>query len=179
MLTLILPGYSPSNYDWAKETKSGLRVSSEVVIWEWEHWKGGLFNLDRETGNIIKLVGKGDVKIIAKSVGTRVAMKVLIAIGGQVEKLILCGIPTKTDTENLSIGGKNLDTEDNLCIQGLSKIDPAKVLIIQNDHDPLVTFTEIKKFIGASFSEIKFVKGERSDHHYPYTSLFNKFLSED
>ena len=38
MKTIILPGYSLRNKEWAYEVKDNLDLEHEVIVHEWEHW---------------------------------------------------------------------------------------------------------------------------------------------
>lgn len=41
MKTLILPGFSIKNKDWANETKKILEIRFFTEVFEWEHWSTG------------------------------------------------------------------------------------------------------------------------------------------
>jgi len=171
MLTIILPGYSPKNKDWAEEIKKEMELE-DVVVHEWRHWgedKSSSLSLRYELKKVQENLGKGRVNIIAKSVGTRVAMHLLSEIPKQINKLILCGIPTKGENEKTF----------NLYKSGLERISPDRLIIFQNEKDYFAKYVDIVKFIGKINSKIKIVKMPRSDHHYPYPTEFKMFLSED
>ena len=166
MITIILPGYSPSNKDWAYSIKDNLNLGHEVIVHEWKHWTTGSFSLKFETEKIKEEVGNNELNIIAKSVGTRVVMHLTPLLKSQIKRVILCGIPTKGTSESAFEVYKS----------GLSHLDPSQVVVFQNQKDPFAKYIEIKKFIGKINSKIKIIKMPRADHNYPYTEQFMKFL---
>ncbi len=166
MKTIILPGYSPRNKDWANEVKNDLELDHEVVVHNWKHWQKGSFSMPREVKTIIKKLDDDKVNIIAKSVGTRVTMKLIPKIKGQIEKVILCGIPTKLTSE----------TSRKDYTNGLSLLPPKKITCFQNTKDPFANYQIIKKFIHSVNKKIKVIEKPRSDHHYPYTKDFQKLI---
>ena len=94
-------------------------------------------------------------------------MDLIGKLGGQIEKIILCGIPAR------SFGEEKKDFFRN----ALSKLPAEKVICFQNEKDPLGNFAIVEKFIHSINPKIEVVKKERSDHHYPYSEDFQKFLS--
>jgi len=169
MKTIILPGYSPKNKDWAEEIKKDMGLEG-VVVHEWRHWgEDKSLSLGYELDEIKKKIGDKKVNIIAKSLGTRVAMDILGEIPEQINKLVLCGIPTK---------GENEKTFD-LYKSGLGNISPENVRIFQNVKDYFAGYEDIVKFIGKISKKIKITKMPRSDHHYPFPGEFRKFLIEE
>ena len=178
MKTIILPGYSPHNKDWALEIKKELKLGNNVLVHEWRHWKSPSLSLSLryELSEILRKTGKDKVNIIAKSVGTRIAMYLIAKIPNQINKVILCGIPTKAESK----------TVNKIYTSGLSLLSPSQVIIFQNTNDPFASYSDIKKFIGKLnpkinkfvSSEIKVIEKPGSDHHYPYSLDFLKFLKE-
>ncbi|MFC1649750.1 hypothetical protein ACFL2C_03510 [Patescibacteria group bacterium] len=165
MKTIILPGYSLRNKDWALEIKKELK-DYDVVVHEWQHWTNGSMSLPRELVRIFKTIGKEKVNIIAKSVGTRVSMSIIAKAGNQINKLILCGIPTR----GLSESAKNNYSP-------LSEFPDNRVIIFQNINDPFAGYVDIKKFIASIKKKIQVVSKDRSDHNYHYFEDFEDFLS--
>lgn len=168
MKTIILPGYSPKNKDWADEIKLDMKLD-DVIVHEWRHWTKGSFSFKYELSEINRKIGGGKVNMVAKSVGTRVAMLLLSETTEKINKLILCGIPTKGENEKTF----------NLYKSGLEKFPPKKVHIFQNVKDYFASYEDIVKFIGKINPKIIITKMPRSDHHYPYPSEFRKFLLEN
>ncbi|MBI1864085.1 alpha/beta hydrolase, partial [Candidatus Woesebacteria bacterium] len=96
MITFILPGYSPSNKDWALDIADTLEVNHEIRPVLWEHWMDAekRFLPQKKAQDLMDILKSGHANIIAKSVGTLVAALVVKKIPDQIEKVILCGIPS-------------------------------------------------------------------------------------
>lgn len=98
MKTIILPGFSDTNREWARETKNALESSGhEAVIHEWKHWETqnkADWNPDREANEVIdKHIKNDSVNILGKSLGTLVTVKIASKVSDKINKIILCGIP--------------------------------------------------------------------------------------
>jgi hypothetical protein len=159
MKTIILPGYSPHNKDWAYEVKKHL--GKDVVVHEWRHWETGKsLSTKYETEKIKGLIGSEKVNIIAKSVGTRVMMALLPEINKQVNKVILCGIPV----------------DPIKYYQGIKLLGAKRLLIIQNTHDPFTPSKIIMLYLKVVDKKIKVIEKEAHNHDYPYFSDFASFL---
>lgn len=169
MKTIILPGYSEHNREWAEEIKSKISLSDEVIIHCWRHWTKGSFSFKRELNIVLEIIGSEKVNIIAKSIGTRVALGVIKAVDKQINKLILCGIPGVSRMDILQF---------NAFKSSLNLLQQERVLIIQNENDPFGSFEKVSKFIGRINPEIKIVSKPRSDHNYPYLADFKEFLNQ-
>ena len=160
MKTIILPGYSPRNKDWAYEVKDRLDLGHKVLVHEWKHWGGGKFSLNTERSNILENIRIEEVNIIAKSVGTRVLMSLVGEIEDRINKVILCGIPV----------------DPVRYTKGIKLIGAKRLLVIQNKKDPLMPSKPIKLFMKLIDKNIKVLEMPRSDHDYPYFKEFQKFL---
>ncbi len=110
MKTLILPGISRSNKEWANEAKIELEAKGlDITTIDWEHWKIGdhenIFTT-KDSQSVLTEIGTDQVNIIAKSYGTYVLVQILQQLGIQINKLILCGIPLNDlkpgDPENIN-----------------------------------------------------------------------------
>lgn len=166
MKTLVLPGFSPHNCEWAGEIKTKVKLGHPVEVINWEHWKtGGGLKLRLEREKIIKAVGNERVNIIAKSVGTRVTAKLLSLIDDRVEKIILCGVP--------SVG----HVMKELFREAFKNFPAERVICFQNAGDPFASYDSVVVFFGYVNKGIKIVRGERNDHNYPYFADFSAFLS--
>lgn len=165
MQTLILPGFSEKNREWAYLTATKLQVDGQIRPIYWDHWTDPDYKfIPEEKANLISLHTKGDdVNIIAKSIGTLVASMVIQSIPKQIKKVILCGIPLR----DLSMGEKDIITD---C---LNAFDKSKIICFQNDSDPHGGYDEVKAFLP---TDIKVVKVQRADHEYPNFAEFNDFL---
>ncbi len=166
METIILPGFSVSNKVWAEEVKKNLAAESTVI--HWPHWKTGKTEanwITKETQKIQEKYGDRQINIIAKSIGTVVAMSILKFKSPKVNKLILCGIP---------IG--DLLSEDYKYFTVLKNFPTDNILCIQNENDNHGSFAQAEKLIHSISSMITVVSKSRADHEYPYFEDFNAFL---
>jgi len=165
MKTIILPGYSVHNQEWALEVKKSLSFKQSVLVHQWRHWQlGGTLHPKYEIAGILKEIGRDKVNIIAKSVGTMICMLILSEIPDKINKIILCGIPT-VSAERLA-----------LFKEALKNFPAGNIVCFQNIRDPFAGYAEVKKFLSLVNPEIKIIKMPQSDHHYPYFAEFQKFL---
>jgi predicted alpha/beta hydrolase family esterase len=169
MKIIVLPGFSLSNEKASNEMAVGLREKYEdIVVWAWPHWNTGVdadFNADVEAEKILKTIDE-PVYIVAKSIGTFVAMKILRSKASLISKLILNGIPMKGLSED---DKKTYQTQ-------LSSFDAGKLLIFQNQDDPWGKYTEVSIFMKSINPQIKVISKSRSDHSYSYIEDYIKFL---
>jgi predicted alpha/beta hydrolase family esterase len=165
MKTIILPGYSKHNCDWAEEMVLDMDLVHEVVVHNWKHWEKGNFSLKQELERILEEVGDGKINIIAKSVGVYVALNLIPKILHKVNKVILCGIAS-------AVG----EDRKGLLKTFVSSIPVENILCIQNEKDKYVTFADAEKFYHSVEPKIKVISKPRSDHDYPYPGDFKKFL---
>lgn len=165
MKTIILPGFSIHNKDWALEIKKSLSFKQSVLVHEWQHWKlGGALHPKYEIGKILNEIGRDKVNVIAKSVGTMVCMHLLCEIPDQINKIILCGIPSVSEERN------------KLFTAYLADFPAKDIIVFQNTKDPLAGFEDVKDFMKDVNPKIKIIEKERSDHNYPYFAEFNEFI---
>lgn len=165
----MLPGYSPHNKEWADDIAKNMNLGHEALVHEWRHWTSEkTLSVTYEMEQILLKVGNDKVNIIAKSVGTRVLMHLAQKISGSIEKTILCGIPTKFQS----------DATVKLYTDGLKTLDPEQTLIVQNEKDPFAPFEIVEKFVKSVSPKIKIIKKDRSDHNYPYPKDFEEFLKK-
>lgn len=166
MKTIILPGYSPHNKDWAERIANQMSLNQKVLVYNWKHWSGEVsFSPENEIKQILNEVGDDKINIIAKSIGVYVALKLIPRIFSQVNKVILCGIASVVDE-----GREEL-------LQALLKIVPIEnILCIQNENDKYVPFIEAQKFYHSIDPKLKVISKARSDHEYPYSGDFKDFL---
>jgi predicted alpha/beta hydrolase family esterase len=175
MLTLIFPGYSAHNKEWAEEVKKELEPELPVYVHEWLHWpttdeaiKTSSFSLKKELKRLTDILDKEkQINILAKSVGVYVALN-LIAISerNKFGKVILCGTATAATGERRELTKKALE-----------KIPVKNLLCIQNDQDSYVTYKEAEKFYHKINSKIKIIEKIARNHNYPYYSDFRKFMT--
>src|SRR3989344_8632137 len=78
--TFLLPGFSLKNKEWAEEVREKLKPEIPVIVFYWPHWETGEKEedwIEKEADKILeqaKATG-GMVNILAKSIGTIVAMR--------------------------------------------------------------------------------------------------------
>lgn len=172
MKTLILPGFSTKNKDWANEMKKILELKFFVEVIEWEHWSTGNTDFDnwnewieQETPKVLNRVQGEKVNILAKSIGTLMAMNILKIKPNVVNKLFICGIPLH-----------DIQKTDRLKYKSLRNFPKDKVICIQNINDSHGTYEEVKTFLNEIDSEVKIISKPRGDHDYPYPKVFINFL---
>jgi len=159
MKLMILPGFSLNNKKWSQEVSEYLTNDFDVYVHKWKHWNTGDkkdFSIQDEADSILSHI-KEEVCILAKSIGTLVAMFLLENI--KVNKLVLCGLPFK-----------------NEAYSKLSNLKDQSIIVFQNVNDPLMSFEEVEKYIRKLNPKIKIVKKERNDHLYPFLNDFREFL---
>jgi predicted alpha/beta hydrolase family esterase len=166
MKTIILPGYSPHNKEWADEVKNSLKLNHQAMAHYWKHWQSGSFNLNYEVEKILEEAGNDKFNLLAKSVGTRVVASLLLRAKNQINKIILCGIPSTSSEMEESFK------------KAIEDFPIENILVFQNKKDPFKKYEEIKEFIKKINPKIKVIEKERSDHHYPYSIDFQEFLEK-
>lgn len=165
--TLILPGFSIHNRVWAQDLKKFLSLGNSCEIINYHHWETGNpedFHFEAEAEKIShKLINK-KYNIIAKSIGTLIAMSVIRHSPTLLNKIILCGVPMK-DLDDISLENYKI----------LHEIPDNKLIIFQNSNDPHGSFNEVAQFL-SKFGNLRVVNKEASDHEYPYFIEFRRFL---
>lgn len=166
MITFILPGFSPSNKNWTDEVAKNLKIDGEIRPVYWDHWTNPDSTLKPKVKaqDVVDIAMKEQVNIVAKSVGTLIAVYVAGLIPAQINKIILCGIP--------SVSEKRLA----IYKETLGKIQPDKVLVFQNTTDPFASFNEVRSFINKVNSGIKVIEKPLNSHDYPYFEDFREAL---
>ena len=121
-------------------------------------------SVKKELERIEEEAGAETLNIIAKSVGTRVAMRFLLRKANKVEKIILCGIPTVSEenAELFRMALENFPTKD--------------IVVFQNEKDPFATYAEVKEFMESINPEIEVIEKPANTHDYPYFADFETFL---
>lgn len=168
----ILPGFSKKNEEWAAAIKNGLQEHGnfQATVVSWPHWETGSANegwIENEANKIAERVGEDTINIIAKSVGTMVAMEV-VRQSVHVDKMILCGIPIEDFQE---------DSKDRYSV--LKNVDANRILVFQNDKDPHGKLDDVRSLVHEFNPDIT-IKTKMGNHHeYLYTDDFIDFLSQD
>jgi len=169
MLTLILPGGSPQNKEWALTTSKSLDLGHEIRPVLWEHWDHPdmPFDAKDKANELVQVAMDEPVNIIAKSIGTLVACYIIKEIPNKIEKVILCGIPLN-----------DLNEEEKEAERvALKSFPPGKIICFQNSDDPHGSYLEVSDFLKKVNSKIRLVSKSRNDHEYPYYEEFNEFLT--
>ena len=168
MKTIILPGYSLHNKEWAEGLAESLKqkAEGEVVVHNWGHWKtGGKMSVVMEMAAIKREIGEAEFNIIGKSVGARMAIRVIAELREKVRKVILCGVAS------ISEGSKKAYKK------ALSNLSSEKIIVFQNTDDPFVPYSKVREFMKVINPHINVTEKSRSDHQYPYPNDFQIFLS--
>ena len=170
METIILPGFSLKNKAWAEKVRTILNSRFPTTVANWAHWETGHAEsgwIEREAEKIVGLIQNKQVNIVAKSIGTAVAMIIVKLKPDLVNKVILCGVPVR-----------DLEKEDKNFYDPLRTFPEDKILCIQNSNDPHGSYAEAEKFLHSINSRLIVVSKPRSDHEYPYTDDFINFLQQ-
>src|SRR5258706_794216 len=99
MKTIIIPGYSHKNKEWAETVAKNIPDSE---VYEWKHWsdESVKFNAKNEAQNVINKAGDKPINIVAKSIGSLVGVISLKQIKDKINKIVFCGIPVEDITED-------------------------------------------------------------------------------
>ncbi len=168
MVTIVLPGYSIKNKDWAMETSKEVRLSYDVRPILWDHWEdsGKKFDAKEKADDVIDVILDDSANIIAKSIGTLVASYMLQKIPTRINKVIFCGIPLNDLNE----------VDKEVIKQALNVFPSEKIICFQNQDDPHGSFDQVNKFLSEVNPDIKATSKPREDHEYPYYPEFESFL---
>lgn len=163
--TIILPGYSIKNKDWAEKTSVELKLDHEIIVHNWKHWgDGGTMSVKKEMGRISEELADEKFNILGKSVGARITVRVMSEMQDKVYKVILCGVASISDDSKKAYS------------KALSGFPSENIICFQNTKDRFVPYSDVEKFIHNINPKIKVIEKSRSDHHYPFYEDFQKFL---
>jgi pimeloyl-ACP methyl ester carboxylesterase len=169
MRTLILPGYSPQNREWALAVQQNFKHPNDCEVVIWKHWETGSpsdFSAASEALNVLAVIGKDKVNVIAKSIGTLVAMYVVAEDREKIKRMVLCGIP---------LGDIDV-TRRAVYSEALKNFNPKHVLVVQNETDTHGSYQNVEQLIHEINKDIKVVAKPGSTHEYPYFEDINRFL---
>jgi pimeloyl-ACP methyl ester carboxylesterase len=166
MVTIVFPGFSEKNRDWVIETANKLSFNYDSRPVFWDHWTdpSKKFDIPKKVDQLLKIIKKDSINLVAKSIGTLVASEVLMVDPIRVSKVILCGIPLNDLNE----------AEKEKIKDSLKHFPHDRVICFQNREDPHGSYEQVVKFF--EDTEIKIVPKERDDHEYPYFDEFESFL---
>ncbi|HEX6976861.1 MAG TPA: alpha/beta family hydrolase [Patescibacteria group bacterium] len=172
MKTMILPGFSIKNKDWAYETKKALEPEIPAEVVEWDHWTTNNTSfadwgewMKVEVSRVAKKMEGEKLNILAKSIGTAVAMNILKTNPNTVNKLVLCGIPLR-----------DLGEEEKKSYQILKTFPDNNFICIQNEQDNHGSFEEIREFLHSINPNLKVISKPADTHDYPYSEEFTNAL---
>lgn len=163
MRTIILPGYSPRNRDWAEGLVAEIPGAE---MHPWAHWDSGE-RMDplSELAAIQARIGADTVNLLAKSVGCRLAARTILQAPGQIDRAIFCGIPNVVADSRADLAG------------AMARLSADRILVVQNQADPYAPFTAVQEMIAGIDPGVQVIEGDRDDHHYPFPEVFRAFLS--
>ena len=118
-----------------------------------------------EVSKIINTYANQKINVIAKSLGTLIAMNVLNQKLEIFNKIVLCGIPIN-----------DFQSGDAEVYEILGELSSDKVICIQNNDDPHGNLNQIRKLLNSVNPDIQLISKESSDHNYPYYEDFRSFL---
>lgn len=169
---IILPGFSPHNMQWAQSAARYLEGSFKVEIIEWKHWATGNvddFSLEAEIDKVLGEISSNEIiNLLAKSIGTLVAVHTIEQAREKIGKVILCGIPL------LDFKGEARSTEQYKL--ALKEFPVENLLCFQNQFDPHGSFEDVRKLFNEINPLILVKNIERSDHDYPFYKEFKEFF---
>lgn len=170
MVTVILPGFSSKNKDWAIDAANKINVFHDIRPIFWDHWvdPDKKFDAKEKAGDVIDILLKDSANIVAKSVGTLVASYMIESIPARIQKVIFCGIPLADLT----------DQNKEIIKNALKIMSPENIICFQNEEDPLGSYKDVEAFISSVNPGIKVIKKKASDHNYPYYEDFDTFLKD-
>jgi len=174
MKLIILPGNSKSNKEWADATAEAFSSSfSEIYTQSYSHWDNGeeFINFDTELDKLVKNVGSDDCIVMAKSAGSMLAIYGVHKKMFYPTKCLFVGLPIRFAEEN------NMEL-----IQWLQDYD-TPTLIIQNSHDPITSFEELKTALAPlNKTNIDLIEIDGDNHKYSDFELIKEkawdFLKE-
>ncbi len=157
MNALLLPGNSSRHREWSENLKQAIATHFQhTVIQYYRHWQTGGDKADIENEITIAQAVAGELDsyiIIAKSIGTVIAVKGTAEGILKPTKLILLGIPI------------NGDISKDLFSVWLHQLD-VEVVIVQNSNDPLGSFSDVRAAFRGRGEKITFVELPGDTHDY-------------
>ncbi len=157
MNALLLPGNSSRHGEWIEKLKTALLpYLDDVKTQHYRHWQSGEERADiNHEITVAKQQTDGfePYVVVAKSIGTVIAVKATAEQVLHPEKLILLGIPVN--------GGAQAE----LFRQWLRLVN-APVIIIQNTSDPLGSFDQVKTAFEGASDNLSFVELPGDTHDY-------------
>ncbi len=172
MRYILFPGFSENNKKWGEELKKEFeKFEINLEVMEWDHWDTGReedFELEHEVDKAMKIIGKDELTIIAKSIGSLVAVNIVHNMPEKVKRIVIMGVPYSS-----------LSDKAQEAYYSLKKLPASKIKVMQNSQDTHGSFKEVRTFIGNIMPEIETVMLLRDDHYYPFNETLMRFVKED
>lgn len=168
---LVLPGFSPQNQLWATRIKHSLESLGPVRIIAWQHWvKGGdpAPNWIETELALLRPQLDHPVILVTKSIGTLIAARLVGERPEVIDRLVLCGLPLN-----------DLTPADIEPYRHLDRLDPKKVLVLQNNADPHGNDTQVAALFNQLGLRLTLTSRIAADHEYLYLDEIKKFLLPD
>lgn len=164
MKTIVIPGYSHKNKEWADETAKNI---PDVEVYDLKHWSDPAikFSAKDEAESIASWAGKGGVNVVAKSIGTLIASIIIGKKSLRLGKVVFCGIPVN-----------DLNEDELHEYKILNDFPPDKIIVFQNSEDEHGSFEAVRKFLSQYNPSIKIVEKLGKTHDYPYYEEMAEFL---
>ncbi len=172
---IILPGNGDVNKEWAEKARDFFATHfKSVFIQYYDHWsnKSELIGMDIELKKFKDTINAldGNVAILAKSVGTVLAMFAVYSKSIDVScitKCVFVGLPPEWARTN----GFDID--------GWSSAFTVPTTLIQNDNDPVATAEDMRKEqVGGKFRNMTLIEVKGDDHVYGDFDEIKKYLIE-
>jgi predicted alpha/beta hydrolase family esterase len=166
MKYIILPGYSKKNDDEVLSISQALSMKGlEVYAQRWRHWvdENVVWNVDAEVKLIEEsVINDLELTIIAKSLGTHIAVNFIKRNKEKVKNIIFLGIPLI-----------NLTDEEKLDYKILWELN-IPITVITNNQDPHGDISHVREFL----SGLKYTEVEKDDntHRYNYPNDISSLL---
>ncbi len=168
MVTVIIPGFSAKNKEWADEAAKSLNTGGTIRPLYWDHWTdpNAKFSAAEKARLVTDLAENEQINIVAKSIGTLVASYAILKNPVKIRKVIFCGIPFNDISE-----------EDKEVIKEAMKMIPSvSIICFQNEEDPHGGFDQLKMLLSGFGSSIEAISEPAENHEYPYYQEFRSFL---
>lgn len=166
---LILPGNSPHHREWSEQLKQNLEpLRMHTIVQQYQHWKTGRewASVDEELNTTIELTESlGEYVVLAKSIGSIIALKGTATGKIHPKGLLLMGIPLK-DTA--------LSKEVPLWLSQITQ----PIIVIQNSHDPLGSYDEVVMTLSATAPNLTVIEQPGDTHDYTNTALMSACLTK-
>ena len=157
MHIIYLAGNSLHNKDWIEKVKLEFDDFSSGTILYYDHWSNGkeFIDVDGESENLKQLIkDQSNYCVFAKSVGSILALKTIYEKTFDPQKIVLCGHPY--------LLAKKMGLPIDTYLESLK----IPITFIQNEHDPLYSFSDLEKTLKEhSPAHFSLVKNEGTDSH--------------